>query len=207
MLICKRLKYGGIFLTVIITLLVLPIPKAQGESEHSLETGVAINQLIEKRTPSWDSIVEAQLKRKAEQDAQQEAERQRQIEASKKAEQARLAQIPKPAPKVAQTAVKTATNSYSWGQCVYWAKSKRPDLPTGLGNANTWYSRARAMGFAVGAAPRIGAVATTTRGVRGHVSIVEQIKGNMIYVSEMNVHGVGVLSYAWYPASDYQYIY
>ena len=63
------------------------------------------------------------------------------------------------------------------------------------------------MGLAVGSTPKVGAVATTTHGARGHVSIVELVKGNMIYVSEMNVHGVGVLSYAWYPASDYLYIY
>lgn len=199
------MKYGLIFLIGITASLLISLPARGQSDEHSQETGV-IHDLLKNDQKRWEQILTEQLARREEQLAIEKA-RQTEIELAKRAEQARLAQIPKSVQKVAQTAVKTATNSYSWGQCVYWAKSKRPDLPTGLGNANTWYSRARAMGFAVGAAPRIGAVATTTRGVRGHVSIVEQIKGNMIYVSEMNVHGVGVLSYAWYPASDYQYIY
>ena len=203
--ICERLKYGGIFLTVIITLLVLPIPKAQGESEHSLETGVAIRKTLENEQPNWETIVEQQLKRREAQiELARIAEETRKLEEVEKARKAR--ETVRETRKIVRVAQSFA-NDMSYGQCTYWAKSKRPDLPTGLGNANTWYSRARAMGFAVGAAPRIGAVATTTRGVRGHVSIVEQIKGNMIYVSEMNVHGVGVLSYAWYPASDYLYIY
>ena len=199
------MKYGGIFLTVIITLLVLPIPKAQGESEHSLETGVAIRKTLENEQPNWETIVEQQLKRREAQiELARIAEETRKLEEVEKARKAR--ETVRETRKIVRVAQSFA-NDMSYGQCTYWAKSKRPDLPTGLGNANTWYSRARAMGFAVGAAPRIGAVATTTRGVRGHVSIVEQIKGNMIYVSEMNVHGVGVLSYAWYPASDYLYIY
>lgn len=197
-------------------LLLVPFPASgHKDSEHSQEIGVAITQVIEAKEKSWDEIVSEQLKRKAEQDAL-EAERQAQIEAARKAEEALQAQRAEQARKVRQTAPKRVTvvqkvvsyaNDMSYGQCTYWAKSKRPDLPTGLGNANTWYIRARSMGLAVGSTPKVGAVATTTRGARGHVSIVELVKGNMIYVSEMNVHGVGVLSYAWYPASDYLYIY
>lgn len=108
-------------------------------------------------------------------------------------------------PKIARSG--TYANDMTAGYCTFWAKSQRPDLPTGLGNANTWYSRASAWGLPVGSTPRVGAVATTTRGAEGHVSIVEKIKGNQIYVSEMNVQGWNVLSYAWYPASDYSYIY
>ncbi len=200
------MKYSLLLITGLAAALVFPIPEAK--AEQSQEIGVAITQVIEVKEKSWDEIVSEQLKRKAEQDALA------QIEAAQRAEQARLAQIAVQAKKVRQTAPKRVVhkavsnaNDMSYGQCTYWAKSKRPDLPTGLGNANTWYSRAKSMGFAVGSTPRVGAVATTTRGTRGHVSIVEQINGNMIYVSEMNVHGVGVLSYAWYPASAYKYIY
>ena len=203
--ICERLKYGGIFLTVIITLLVLPIPKAQGESEHSLETGVAIRKTLENEQPNWETIVEQQLKRREAQiELARIAEETRKLEEVEKARKAR--ETVRETRKIVRVAQSFA-NDMSYGQCTYWAKSKRPDLPTGLGNANTWYIRARSMGLAVGSTPKVGAVATTTRGARGHVSIVELVKGNMIYVSEMNVHGVGVLSYAWYPASDYLYIY
>ena len=199
------MKYGGIFLTVIITLLVLPIPKAQGESEHSLETGVAIRKTLENEQPNWETIVEQQLKRREAQiELARIAEETRKLEEVEKARKAR--ETVRETRKIVRVAQSFA-NDMSYGQCTYWAKSKRPDLPTGLGNANTWYIRARSMGLAVGSTPKVGAVATTTRGARGHVSIVELVKGNMIYVSEMNVHGVGVLSYAWYPASDYLYIY
>lgn len=199
------MKYGAVFIAVLATLLLIPIPKASGQSEQSQETGVAIRKTLENEQLNWETIVEQQLKR-----------RETQLEQARIAEAARQAQEAEKARKVRETVRETRKivrvaqsyhNDMSYGQCTYWAKSKRPDLPTGLGNANTWYSRARSMGFAVGSTPRVGAVATTARGARGHVSIVEQINGNMIYVSEMNVHGVGVLSYAWYPASDYQYIY
>lgn len=205
------MKYGLIFLIGITASLLIPLPARGQSDEHSQETGV-IHDLLQNDQKRWEQILTEQLARREEQLAIEKA-RQTEIEAAQRAEQARQAQLAKQARKVRQTAPKRVIqavsygNDMSYGQCTYWAKSKRPDLPTGLGNANTWYSRARAMGFAVGSTPRVGAVATTTRGARGHVSIVEQIKGNMIYVSEMNVHGVGVLSYAWYPATDYQYIY
>lgn len=112
----------------------------------------------------------------------------------------------------AQTPIRNAVNGsqandMTPGYCTFWAKSQRPDLPTGLGNANSWYSRASAWGLPVGSTPRVGAVATTTRGAEGHVSIVEKISGSQIYVSEMNVQGWNVLSYAWYSSGDYLYIY
>jgi surface antigen len=98
-------------------------------------------------------------------------------------------------------------NDMDYGYCTWHVKNLRPDLPRGLGNANTWYSRAQAFGLAVGSTPRVGAVATTTRGSLGHVSLVTQIEGDRILVSEMNVQGRGVVSSAWYSASDYRYIY
>lgn len=109
------------------------------------------------------------------------------------------------------TATRPQNGSYSNdmmpGYCTFWAKSQRPDLPRGLGNANTWFARATSMGVPTGTIPRVGAVATTTRGSEGHVSIVVEVLGDKIYVSEMNVEGWNILSYAWYPASDYLYIY
>ena len=55
-------------------------------------------------------------------------------------------------------------NDMTPGYCTFWAKSQRPDLPTGLGNANTWYARASAWGLQVGSEHRVGAVATTKLG-------------------------------------------
>lgn len=98
-------------------------------------------------------------------------------------------------------------NDMTKGYCTWHVKNLRPDLPSGLGNANTWYSRAKALGLAVGSTPQVGAVATTTRGSEGHVSYVLKVEGNRIFVSEMNVAGWNVQSNAWYDASAYKYIY
>jgi len=98
-------------------------------------------------------------------------------------------------------------NDMDYGYCTWFVKNLRPDLPSGLGNANSWYSRAQAFGLSVGSVPQVGAVATTTRGAEGHVSYVLKVEGSRIFVSEMNVVGWGVQSYGTYPASDYLYIY
>lgn len=98
-------------------------------------------------------------------------------------------------------------NDMTPGYCTWHVKNLRPDLPTGLGNANTWYTRASAKGLSVGTTPQVGAVATTTRGAEGHVSYVLQVSNGQILVSEMNVEGWNIASQAWYPSSDYLYIY
>lgn len=99
-------------------------------------------------------------------------------------------------------------NTYDYGYCTWYVKNKRPDLPNSLGNANTWYSRAQAMGLAVGSAPRVGAAGTTTRGSLGHVVYVEGVNGDgTVNISEMNSAGWGVVDYRTVPASDYLYIY
>jgi surface antigen len=98
-------------------------------------------------------------------------------------------------------------NDMDYGYCTWFVKNLRPDLPKGLGNANTWYARASAWGLPVGSVPRVGAVATTTRGYYGHVSLVTGIEGDLIHVTEMNVAGFGVQSNGTYPASEYLYIY
>ncbi|MCA9333315.1 LysM peptidoglycan-binding domain-containing protein [Candidatus Saccharibacteria bacterium] len=98
-------------------------------------------------------------------------------------------------------------NDMTYGYCTWHVKNLRPDLPVGLGNANTWYARSQAIGLPVGSEPRIGAVATTTRGAEGHVSYVLKVDNGKIFVSEMNVQGYGIVSYAWYAAGDYLYIY
>ncbi|HRF69914.1 MAG TPA: CHAP domain-containing protein [Candidatus Pelethenecus sp.] len=104
-------------------------------------------------------------------------------------------------------ASQTYNNDMTPGYCTWHVKNLRPDLPTGLGNANTWYSRANAKGLSVGTTPQVGAVATTTRGTEGHVSYVLQVSNGQILVSEMNVEGWNITSQAWYPSSDYLYIY
>lgn len=96
------------------------------------------------------------------------------------------------------------TNTYYYGYCTWYAKNRRPDLPNGLGNADTWVSRARAMGIATGVSPKVGAI-----GQRGmHVVFVESINGdNTVTVSEMNAVGWAKISSRTLPASYFTYIY
>ena len=76
---------------------------------------------------------------------------------------------------------------YGAGQCTQWAWSKRRDLPSTLGNANTWAARAAAAGYTVNRTPSAGAIFQTSSGWYGHVGYVEAVNGDgSITVTEMN---------------------
>ena len=76
---------------------------------------------------------------------------------------------------------------YGAGQCTQWAWSKRRDLPSTLGNANTWAARAAAAGYVVNRTPSAGAVFQTSSGWYGHVGYVEGLNPDgSITVTEMN---------------------
>jgi LysM repeat protein len=121
--------------------------------------------------------------------------------------------LPIQAPKSALNGVKRAStittsgNTYTTGYCTWYVKNLRPDLPNGLGNANTWYSRANALGLAVGSTPQVGAVGTTTRGSDGHVVYVEAVNGQTITISEMNYQGWNIASSRTANANEFVYIY
>lgn len=100
-------------------------------------------------------------------------------------------------------------NTYDYGYCTWYVKNRRgASLPNGLGNANTWYSRAAGMGLAVGSVPKPGAVGTTTRGALGHVVYVESVNADgSINISEMNAPVFGKTTYRTASASEFSYIY
>ena len=76
---------------------------------------------------------------------------------------------------------------YGAGQCTQWAWSKRRDLPSTLGNANTWAANAARAGYVVNRTPSAGAVFQTSSGWYGHVGYVEAVNGDgSITVTEMN---------------------
>lgn len=76
---------------------------------------------------------------------------------------------------------------YGAGQCTQWAWSKRRDLPSTLGNANTWAARASRAGFTVNRTPSAGAIFQTSSGWYGHVGYVEGVnEDGSITVTEMN---------------------
>lgn len=110
----------------------------------------------------------------------------------------------KTAPKPSVNRVSSSGNGYVAGYCTWYAKSRRPDLPNNLGNANTWVSRARAQGIPTGSTPQVGAI-----GQQGtHVVYVESVNGDgTVTISEMNFKGLGVISSRTVPASYFQYIY
>lgn len=76
---------------------------------------------------------------------------------------------------------------YGAGQCTQWAWYRRQDLPSNLGNANTWAARAAAAGYSVSRTPSAGAIFQTSSGWYGHVGYVESVNGDgSIVVTEMN---------------------
>lgn len=102
----------------------------------------------------------------------------------------------------------TAGNTYAAGNCTWYVKSMRGDLPNMLGNGGSWVGNAAAQGFSTGSAPSPGAVAEQP----GHVAYVQSVNGNMVTVSEMNYRGspgggFGRVSTRTVPASTFTYIY
>ena len=76
---------------------------------------------------------------------------------------------------------------YGRGQCTQWAWYNRQDLPSNLGNANTWAVRAAAIGYTVNRTPSAGAIFQSSGGWYGHVGYVESVNGDgSIVVTEMN---------------------
>lgn len=76
---------------------------------------------------------------------------------------------------------------YGAGQCTQWAWYKRQDLPSNLGNANTWARNAAAYGYVVNRTPAAGAVIQSSSGWYGHVGYVEAVNPDgSIVVTEMN---------------------
>ena len=151
--------------SIILTLLFLV---AKGGVVHALNTD-SLMVIASKPTVSLQDNIK-------EQEVKEEAIR---------VENARLAAIE--AERVRMVAVwiaHPAGNNYYGGQCTWFVATKRP-VPYGLGNANTWYARAKAWGFPTGTEPRAGAVGQTKYGM--HVVYVEAVNPDgTITISEMN---------------------
>lgn len=94
-------------------------------------------------------------------------------------------------------------NLYTPGNCTWYAKSRRPDLPNNLGNANTWVYRAAEQGIPTGDTPRPGAI-----GQQGmHVVYVESVNGDEMHISEMNYEGLYVIDERTIPWGGWSFIY
>ncbi|MBQ3352472.1 LysM peptidoglycan-binding domain-containing protein [Candidatus Saccharibacteria bacterium] len=117
------------------------------------------------------------------------------------------------------TASYASGNKYAYGWCTWYAWQWRHDnmpgnynLPSNLGNANTWANAARAAGFAVNRTPAYGAVFQTGAGWLGHVGVVTRVNGDgSVVISDMNgIAGwgrVGTKTISAGEAAQYTYIH
>jgi surface antigen len=95
-------------------------------------------------------------------------------------------------------------NLYTAGNCTWYAKRMRPDMPNNLGNARTWVSRAASQGMATGSTPRVGAIAQRYN----HVVYVTGINSDgTINISDMNYRSLYAVTYRTVPANQWTYIY
>lgn len=117
------------------------------------------------------------------------------------------------------TASYASGNKYAYGWCTWYAWQWRHDnmpgnfnLPSNLGNANTWANAARAAGFAVNRTPAYGAVFQTSAGWLGHVGVVTGVNSDgSVVISDMNgIAGwgrVGTKTISASEAASYTYIH
>lgn len=109
---------------------------------------------------------------------------------------------------VSKYASNSGGNTYAAGNCTWYAKSKRPDLPNMMGNAKEWYSAAKARGFKTGTLAKTNAIGVSFKGWAGHVVYVEAWhEDGTVTISDMNYAGLGVITRRVAPASEFVYIY
>lgn len=110
-------------------------------------------------------------------------------------------------------------NRYAYGWCTWYAWQWRHDnmpanynLPSNMGNANTWASAAASAGFKVNRTPAYGAVFQTSAGWLGHVGVVIGVNADgSVVISDMNgIAGwgrVGTKTISASQATQYTYIH
>lgn len=109
---------------------------------------------------------------------------------------------------VSAVAPNSSGNTYAAGNCTWYAKSRRPDLPNRMGNAMYWYEAAKAAGFKTGTISKKGAIGVSFEGWAGHVVYVEEwYDDGTIKISDMNFAGLGVVTTRTAHSSEFVYIY
>lgn len=96
-------------------------------------------------------------------------------------------------------------NSYQAGQCVWFIKNMRPEIPNNWGSAGSWLGAANSQGWPTGSTPKVGAVGWTS----GHVVLITAVNSDgTVSYTDMNGRWVPFeVGYGTKPASYYQYIY
>lgn len=108
-------------------------------------------------------------------------------------------------------------NGYPEGQCTWWAKHMRPDLPLfpGVsGDADNWAESAQRAGLQVGSRAKPGAIVVFQpgqegAGEHGHVAYVESVNGARMTISEANYlnRSPGSTRTLRWPGRRFQFIY
>lgn len=96
-------------------------------------------------------------------------------------------------------------NTYEPGQCVWYVKNLRPEIPNNWGNASSWLYNARNAGWPTGVVPKVNAV-----GVAGnHVVLITAVNSDgTVSYTDMNGRWVPFeIGYGTKPADYYRYIY
>lgn len=98
---------------------------------------------------------------------------------------------------------------FPYGQCTWYVATRR-FVPWG-GHAKSWLLNAQKYGYEIGKKPVAGAiVATKENALYGHVAYVEEVKDDVIVISEMNYKGWGIVNKREIPINDWRivgYIY
>lgn len=85
-------------------------------------------------------------------------------------------------------------NGYDFGYCTYLVATMRY-VPSGWGDAISWYGNAQASGYVTGSTPRVGAIAWYNGYAPGHVAFVSVVYGDGTFlITEENVVGWNVVS-------------
>jgi len=112
---------------------------------------------------------------------------------------------PVAAEKPSEVPQNTSDNLFEPGQCVWFIKNRRPEIPNSFGSAYQWVGNAQAIGWPTGSVPRVNAV-----GVRGnHVVLIESINPDgSVNIIDMNGRYIPFeIGHGTHPANYYTYIY
>ena len=108
---------------------------------------------------------------------------------------------------------RAAINGGYFGQCTYYVFNRMAQVGTPIGhsmmgNAAEWPAYARSYGYSVSNSPSAGSAIVFQQGLAGadptygHVGFVEAVNADgSLYISEMNVQGLNVISYRTISAS------
>lgn len=113
-------------------------------------------------------------------------------QAAARATKKRVVAIKNGGTKIALAPAKPGSHVFYAGQCTSYVAS-RATITWG-GNAGQWLGNAAAQGYETSKQPELGSIVVTSESGAGHVAIVEEIKGDVMVVSEMNYVGVGKLT-------------